>query len=523
MYSLLIVDDEAATREGLIRLPLWGPLGIRRILQAADGREALEILERERPDILLTDVKMPYMEGTVLAQHARARFEDLKIVFISGYDDVGYVKSALTVAAYDYIFKPVDVSELERCFDRVVTQLNAERTSRSELERLVARSRAGERVVRDHLLHLMLACPPVDHKELTAALSTLGIAPVGKQLTVLALRVLGSGRGQDVLGLLKPEGMTSYPYVLDHTKGLYALLLETERPIPFSQLSRIAQGVLWRLQAQGIAYAAIGLEADGSNRMDQLGALYRKAEEALAHCLYQPAFTVQAFHEIPAAEKAARPKPLGEAALLEPDGASLDAYLKALADYFAKSRRPDEAFYLQAFGQAVEDVYAILAHHFRFTAEEDALSPAKVLEDLLSAPCLPPRMDRLAAYCREASSLLRSENDVGVRQSIHRIVQYVQEHYGRPLTTADLAAQAYLTPTYLSMLFHREMGITLNAYVTKVRMERAKLLLKDPALKQYDIGVSVGYSNPSYFVRKFKQYVGVTPSEYRNRYLGGNR
>lgn len=522
MYSLLIVDDEAATREGLIRLPLWRALGIQRILQAADGQEALEILERERPDILLTDVKMPYMEGTDLARRARARFEDLKIVFISGYDDVGYVKSALAVSAYDYIFKPVDELELERCFDRIVSQLSAERSSRTELTRLVARSRAGEWVVRDHLLHLMLACPPVDHEALTAALSTLGIAPVGKQLTVLALRVLGCGREQDVLGLLKPEGITSYPYVLDHTKGLYALLLETERPIPFAQLERIARGVLWRLRADGISYAAAGLEAGGSNRIDWLGALYRKAEEALAHCVYQPAFTVQAFHEILPAEKAARPA-LAEATLLEPTGASLDAYLKALADYFAKSRRSDEAFYLQAFGQAVEGVHALLAQHFRFTAEEDGLAPAKVLNDLLSAPCLPLRMDRLAAYCREAGSLLRSENDVGVRQSIHRIVLYVQEHYGQPLTTADLAGQAYLTPTYLSMLFHRETGMTLNAYVTKVRMERAKVLLKDPALKQYDIGVTVGYSNPSYFVRKFKQYEGVTPSEYRNRYLGEER
>lgn len=519
MYSMLLVDDESATREGLLRLPLWHRLGIRPVLQAADGVEALEVLAQERPDILLTDVKMPRMGGAELARRARALYPEIKIVFISGYDDIGYVKSALAVAAYDYIFKPVDIAELEACFNRVIESLGAERADRQALDSLLARSRAGERVIRDHLLGIVLTNPQVGEAALGETLAALDIATEGRHMTALAIRALGDG-GLAVVDILPPPDMQSYAYVMDHLKGQYALLLETRGPISEERLMEIARKVMESLRAQGLAYAAVGLEAEGTARVAALGERYRMAQEALAHCIYQPPFSVQAYGAlIPPGPPEKRPAPLEEGALLARDAQPLEAWLSSLMRWLEGARRPDMTFYMRQFSRWVDGVAEILSRHFRFDPEPEDLSSVKVLDTIAEAPCLEEMMARLRAYCHDARNILLYENDATIRQSVHQAVQYIHENYSQPLTIAQLATQAYLSPAYLSMLFRKELGMTVNGYITRVRMEKAKEMLRNPAMKQYDISVAIGYANPSYFVVQFKKYAGVTPSEYRNHHL----
>lgn len=519
MYSMLLVDDEAATRAGLVRLPLWRRLGIQRILEASDGEEALALMARERPDILLTDVKMPRMEGTVLARHARALYDDLKIVFFSGYDDIGYVKSALTVAAYDYIFKPVDMAELEACFDRVVTQLNAERASRSEIERLVARSRSGEQIIREHMLHMLITSPQVDEATLVGALDTLGISPVGRHITVVAFEVLGGDEKLAVVDLLPPAGMVSHAYVIDHAKGLFALLLEHDKTVPTSWLVQVVREVLNRLQREGCAHAAAGLAEEGTDRLADIGHQYEQARQALAHCLYQPPFSVQAYGRIQAPGAARIVPSIEKDVFFAEDDAPLETALAALREALASARRPDLAFYQRTFSRVVDAVDAVLFSHFRATDEAETFAGATVVEAIAAEPCLEAMMARLGAYCHDVRTMLRYENDVAMRQSIHRVVRYIQKNLAQPLTIAQLAGVAFLSPTYLCALFRQEMGETVNGFITKVRMERAKTLLCNPSMKQYDIAIAVGYANPSYFIRQFKKNEGITPAEYRNQHM----
>ena len=521
MYSMLLVDDETATREGLVRLPLWRRLGISRILQAQDGMDALKVLEHEQPDILLTDVKMPRMEGTELAKRARAMYGDIKIVFISGYDDIGYVKSALAVAAYDYIFKPVALAELESCFERVVNSLNTERNDRRELDRLIERGRAGERILRDHLLGIMLTSPPLESDALDEALLLLNVPEQGRHMTVLAIHAVGPGGQVAVIDTLTPDGLQSYAYVIDHRKGLYALVLETRQAFSSSHLTNIAKEVLENLRMRAMpAYAAIGIDTQGTGQIELLGAHFRMAQEALSHCIYQPAFSIQAYHIFPVPEKTqTRPQPLEERELLDSQDAPLENWLAALEAYLVLSQRTDIAFYVRQFSRWVDYIDTILARHFRLDPEMDELSPIKALDAIMEAPCVPQMMAQLKTYCYDVRNILLHENDATMRQSIQRAVRYIHAHFSEPLTIQELAAHAYISPAYLSMLFRRELDLTVNAYITKVRMERAKVLLLDPAMKQYDISIAIGYANPGYFIRQFKKYAGVTPAEFRNRNL----
>lgn len=113
--------------------------------------------------------------------------------------------------------------------------------------------------------------------------------------------------------------------------------------------------------------------------------------------------------------------------------------------------------------------------------------------------------------------LIRLKNDSATIGMIQQVQKTIRERYSENLTINELAAQVYLTPTYLCLLFRQVTGTTINRYLTNVRMEKAKELLMDLSNKLYDLSYAVGYMNPSYFSRQFKKYVGCLPSEYRNR------
>ncbi|MBW7461521.1 response regulator, partial [Paenibacillus sepulcri] len=126
MYKLLIVDDEPTVRSGLQTYFNWSSFGIEVMGEADDGDVALEMIGMEQPDLILTDVRMPNMDGITLSRQISAHYPQCKIIFVSGHDDADYLKSALKVSAVDYIFKPVNLQELSAVMKRVVADLDAE-------------------------------------------------------------------------------------------------------------------------------------------------------------------------------------------------------------------------------------------------------------------------------------------------------------------------------------------------------------------------------------------------------------
>ena len=120
MYTLLIVDDEWQTRKGLRELVCWQELGIEVVGDVGDGREALPLVQELKPDILLTDVRMPHMDGMELSRQVRGMLPQIAIVFISVYSDADYLRNALRLDAVDYLYKPIHMEELKRTMSSLV-------------------------------------------------------------------------------------------------------------------------------------------------------------------------------------------------------------------------------------------------------------------------------------------------------------------------------------------------------------------------------------------------------------------
>lgn len=507
MYSILIADDDPEARSGLRALPIWRRLGVSEIFEAQDGAQALRLFEQRAPDLLITDVKMPHMDGVELARRAREKSNDVKIVFISGYDDVSYIKSALTVSACDYILKPIDIKELEACLQRAIMQLASAANWRAELNRLRDQTRAGATVIRDNLFSILIN-NPLREGELTAALSALDIRDTAI-MRVIAVRALGCEDAYPILA------ESVHALNIDMEKGLYAIIIEdaSER-----DALALARAKLMALKAAGAAYAAAGVCAEGALALSDLRACYLSARDALAHCFYRPPFTVVASAD--SGERRALPSPAEtrvSPCLTSANDNDIDEYLLNIARRMRLSRQTEAGAYMRAFDVIAREAMGAFIDRFGFAAEDEELSLDGALNRISQGACLDDMLDALSVYLRAVRRALQYKDDEGARRRIRLAADYIRQNLHLQLTVTDIAGYVYLAPTYLCVLFRKETGFTINAYITRERMELAKRLLRDASMKQYDICTAIGYKNPSYFTRQFKRYTGLTPSEYREQ------
>ena len=175
MYTLLIVDDEWQTRKGLRELVDWQALGIEVVGDAGDGQEALRQLEHLKPDILLTDVRMPHMDGIELARQARTLLPQIAIVFISVYSDAEYLRNTLRLEAVDYLYKPIHMEELKKAMRSLIGRLDQtvqDRAQQEQVRRLLETSRP---LLIERFLHSWFSGILDDEQAIRAKLELLGL------------------------------------------------------------------------------------------------------------------------------------------------------------------------------------------------------------------------------------------------------------------------------------------------------------------------------------------------------------
>lgn len=535
MYKLLIVDDEQATREGLRECFDWAGCEIELAGEADDGDAALRIAARTRFDIVITDVRMPKMDGIRLARELRRCDPRIRIVFISGHDDAEYLKSAMQVSAVDYLFKPIVLQELRIVAERVVAELQAEdaheRFSREMQEKL----RESLPLLKERFLLSLLGDGPLQPERLNERLAFLGLdLPVDGSYTVLVVSV-------------------------DNQAELFAARTERDRQLLAYALNNICQELINRhtngivFESQSGEFAALlNEDAGDEERLLKLAGEIRDNVErwlkisvtiGVGERAVGLANVGQAFAS--AREAASRKWYLGKNRVitmdcLEPwnDGGHRVSYA-AMERLALLIRAGEEA----AAMAALDESFAKLAHnrpdgfeYGRNIALQILLLADQVLlelgiepDDAAASDPTPWQLLVRQETLHELHQLTRRKvaqacartNDrrIGkLRNLVERVEQIVARRFADNLTVADIGKEIYLTPTYVNLLFKQETGRTINEYVTHVRMEKAKEMLRDPRMKFYDICLSVGYADPSYFTKQFKKTVGMTPSVYRDRF-----
>jgi two-component system response regulator YesN len=524
LYRVLLADDEEEIRQGISRKIDWSGLGFELAGQAENGAEALELAEQLRPDVVLTDIKMPFMDGLELCRRLKQQLPAAKLVVFSGFDDFEYARQAIGMNVSEYILKPINAPELSGVLARLREQLDERRLELRDLELLRRRYEESLPVLRELFYARLLAgqLSPEQVQE-RAALYEIDLSP-GTWAAAL-IYVDGGGRTAKSGELLRLSVQTFFEKnfalqgcevrtvlyndtgaILAHLTGpeqIYPLTRELER------LCAMAESYLEVLPTVGVGRPCNGPE--------ELRASVEGARSALDYRMLTGGETVLYIGDLEPDQarwlsfEEEDQRRLAAAVKLGAPGQA-EEIIRELMERLRSSRSSPAQCHLFC----MEIVTSLIKLARTAGAEEIFAAGAADLTAITSLRSLEEMGRWLTGYCQSLQETLGHQRTDSAWRTVEKAKDYIARHYAdSEMSVEALCAHLYLSPTYFSTLFKRETGMSFTGYVTEVRMNTAADLLRSTEEKTYLIAQRVGYSDPNYFSYVFKRRFGVSPTKYR--------
>jgi two-component system response regulator YesN len=520
LIRVMLVDDEEMTREGLKEFISWAELDMVVVGAAEDGKEALERFDEWLPDLLLCDVRMPHMDGLELARLLKLKAPLCKIIFLSGYSDVAYLKSAIKLQAVDYVEKPVQIPELEELLARTGREIKQLSKERQQVGRIFDTWDNNKHELSVGLIRKLLSMnTPLDPewpkvKEELALLSPS--FPLEGYWICCVTAFADEGDKTDwrasVLGAAEEQDLQVLAAIVDG-RGVAVVALESERhiePVGLWLNKLVDRGKEGRDSKRAVGVGNIFHTISG------LKESYEQALKALNYYFYRGWQSVLWARELPQSQR----KNLllfeknhfiqYEEALKRQDFTEVEELLNQAVNELLLFPSPDmEGVRKKLFRWyiAMTKIYPDALWEF----ENDELwSHVFVSGELFTIRHFMTR--RLEMIKEGAEAAAPTEKSV-----IRDVIRFIQQHYHEDISIGAIANHVYLTPTYLCLLFKKDRGVSINDYMTHYRIEQSKQLLGERKLKLYDVAQQVGYRDANYFAKVFRKLVGCNPSEYREK------
>lgn len=511
MITVLIADDERMERQGLSFL-LRKKGYEARMLEAENGLRALEMLEQEPVDILISDIKMPFMDGLALAEQARLLQPDLIILIYSAYGEFEYARQAIQVNVLAYLLKPLAPSQFYLEMDRAFA-LHARNAEQAALKAKMEDYRQLDRFMRERYWYdLIHGRPPVP--EIQQRMQAMGILP-RDMFPALMLVTCPEGFFSEHTEAFEAEigAQADGCWVLDAGS---ALLLLTTDAFP-EDAALIARGkALQGGIAARFAVTPSVLIARGGDSAASLGETYAFLDAQSEQRLFKPGSVVLLSGNTAGAdsdlyERLAALRAGIRQALAADEIPAAQGHLQALEALLQSTAEMSALYVKHALTEIAEDIRAYLG------AGED---PRAMLESVWRADSVTPLLALVARY-GHALGMATPPAKVPANEVMERVFALIHARYGEELTLEEIAGAAYMTPSHLSYFFKRHTGQTLIKYLTRYRLARAAALLEEGRLRVTEVMAAVGYNNASYFGSLFRGAYGETPSQYRKRHKGG--
>ena len=531
MLRLIIVDDEKITRESLRDYVAWRELDVGSVRTARNGIEALTISADEAPDILLTDVRMPKMDGIVLADRMRTINPNCRIIFLSGYADKHLLKSAIHLRAIEYIEKPVNLDEVRTAVASAVASISADEARFGVLPRDEVGYRATMDLIRDEICRSLVAGEPRGEALLSSYRRQFPPLASGTRLTVAiaALQwcphVSSEVRSRirrdviDACGEVAPFGFSSSFLGYSEEDALVAIV-----PRPMTKESRQAREAFDNLRerieavSKEIDRVAIGVGAPASGRA-AVAASYGAARSALDICFYSDDrgiyFPDPGRRQTYLLSDALR---VGfQVAIDMLDGDRARRVVEEIA-HEAMVAAPVE---LDSVRNAFFELYLMVheaagagASGATTDASSDDHDRAYLWRKITELDSLSQLSAFLLEYLQATISVLAAQS--ASPPQVREILRFLHDRFrDQTLNLQMIADHVGLSRTYVSSMFKDATGENLTEYLARIRIEWAKELLKDPRNRAHEVAASVGYADASHFAAFFRRRVGMTPSEYR--------
>lgn len=518
MHSVMLVDDEVYARQGLRKLIDWESYGFQVIAESDDGEDALAFIEQHLPDLVITDIRMPVLDGLELIRKCTHSLPSPpEFIIVSGYDDFKYAQQAVRFGVHDFILKPIDEHILQ--------------STLQELNELITRKKEDD-MARQHKSHKEMIIALIKGElnkqaELSAAAQTLGLQQAGETYYLL-VEVNDQHPWQDQPLLRQSEINEHIHVTLNSLLGEQAewLLIEHRNQIglvlPEHKLSRTGdvknfamtfqQTLIKRLQT--VVYVYVGSPVTD---ITQLQGAYLTAKDASKykfvnqsnHVLFYDELKHMSVHYSDLDDELYR-KLLGS--IEEDDQKMIAGMIARLFAEFTMRCLAPEAVKL-AIHRCVSSILNALTQMNIDKGALTTLEPVISWQDLNISPDELKRL--LSQFAMESAHMMSQHRHSNLSGEIHKIKQYIESHYHETISLRSIASQFYMSPVYLGQLFKKEYGQYFNEFLLHLRIDEAKRLLRQTDLRIYEIASKVGFNHADYFVTQFAKLESITPSEYR--------
>lgn len=504
MYSILIVDDEKIERNGIKFLLKQSGMELN-VNEASNGMQALEFLKEHSVDIMLTDVKMPFMDGIELIKQVRKTGKDLNIVIFSGYSEFEYARMAVKLNVNDYILKPVDPKEFDTVLRRIIEKLESE-------DRKEAISETSMHHMQEHVLYLLVNGKPREEVEQEfKKLLNLDFLDQYERMILLEFNNDFFGKmGNDVMEKLQKEINMQFQYLnLNQQQGLL-LFSKTIEEMNYEEIGKKIH-TFFQNTVQECCFVAVSSQLEGEN---MLAKGYEELEELMENKFYQSeTFVYKAnadnnVNTLAQIDDDTLMKQMKQDIKMK-DISSLNEHFKRLCDKYRKNKAFSQVYIKFIFSNLLKDFYENLPDmkEAQLNDEVDRLYRAADFQSVMEI--VNTNIDRLAKAFHQNPQMFHRE--------IESVKQYIYANYDKELGVEQLAEKVALAPSYLSHIFKKETGQNLSKFIKAYRMEMAKKKLEETHEKIVNISYAVGYVNVSYFCQSFREYFGVSPQKFRNQ------
>lgn len=531
MLKVFLAEDEFIIREGIKNNIDWQAHGYEFCGEASDGELAFPLIQKTRPDILITDIKMPFVDGLALSRLVKKELPETEIIILSGYEEFDYAKEAIQIGVARYLLKPINGETLLQEIDSVAEIILGKQKEKEIREKY--QKEMEENSLRDQMdLFQHLVTGDCSMEELFSVADKLDLKIMAPWYSIVLLKIQSMKHDYEeysgsivavderIVKLAEPEHVLIFDRALEGRAFLFKADSEEELLAYQKEYLGDVKEVL-----SGYAnlryFGGIGTPV---NRLREIPASFEDASHAFAHrylvaesCILDSSLLMQegaAEHE-DFRISAVNPEQIDRAKMQEfLRTGDLDEVVYFVDEFFGKldggamkSRIFRQYITMDAYFSIVDFLKGLGLQKDEIEAPDQDSS---ILQDEKSAMDYIVRIMNKALVLREKRASSRYEDVVS------EVIHYIEDNYAQEeLSLNLLASHVNFSPNHLSMIFSQQTGQTLIRYLTDYRMNRAKELLRCSSKKSSVISMEVGYKDPHYFSYLFKKTQGMTPTQYR--------
>ncbi len=504
---ILIVEDEIRIREGIQKLLLKIDSEYEVVGEANDGLEGLELCRALEPDLVITDVQMPNMDGLKMLEKIYDEGFTAKAIVLSAYSEFEYARGAMKLGVTEYLLKPVNLSEFTNALDNIKRQImedNRKKPDKVGTLDQIMRELVGGRLQVDEDTRSYLYN---NYKVAADQEFVVIVAYLGDQYESGA----GSGKASLSHSLSLYENISFCCLETEYLKSVISIVYNCHDPADFERW------VQYQLLNSFTDHAAIGFTVVGSLN-DLRGGLDRLFPFMDWNLSFEDSVLIS-FPKITQVQTSMCVYPQDieakmKSAICAADHKKEKELLEGFKEYFRDGKVYDPHEIKESY---VRFIWAVIETAKGIgNAGAKSFGQQKLLERIMNARI----RDELSDICDMIADML-DQNEDGADSdnlTIRRAKGMINEFYHTGITLDEIASRLDITPEYLGTLFHKETGVTFSTYIKNFRIQKAKELLIGTSLKLYEIADRVGYSDPKYFSKVFRDTTGQLPAEYRKAF-----